>query len=159
MELTPVTEDEFDRLAPCRKLIVHDYARRFAVAHVGDPENIVGFSWESDLIEPQILTPPSTSVIWIGVDERLAALDLADGRPLLLLPLFYPFCFMEAWHEAVIVCTQLEVLVFNAGCTLCSTIGLPDIAMNMNVDGSILTVHLLDGSHVRSRLDTGQAIE
>ena len=94
--ISVITEDEFHRIDPMRRVVSHENARRFACMHLPQGEWSFGLSWPSDLVEPTLVEDPKSSTWWVGVDVRLACIASDGGirfavglnSPLLLIKVF-----------------------------------------------------------------------
>jgi hypothetical protein len=79
MQLKKISKTEFNQLDNTRKMIINDHAQVFAVIDLGTPLGQYGLSWRSELIEPNIQCLRCQQICWVGVDQKLAAIDLKSG--------------------------------------------------------------------------------
>ena len=156
MKIIDVDRATFNELDPTRRIIDAPHAHRFAIVHL-DSFGDYGLAWNSTLIEPSI-TPVADSTLWLGVDENLVVLDLNYGRVLVALPLHYPLFEIVEVGSAIVVITELEVLVFNQNGSLRFTEGLPDIATNWSFQDEQMSIELLDKSRLRLDLQSGKVL-
>lgn len=146
MKIQPITKPEFDRIEPSRRVIVHDYPHQFAIVNLGEPLGCYGLSWRSSpIIQPEIELSPDNLTLWIGVDQRLAAIDLQDGHICLALSLHTNLFQILTLESRTIVLTELEVLLFNnSDCSIQCIKSLPEIAADISISGSDLIIRLID---------------
>lgn len=156
MKIIDVDRATFEKLDPVRRVIDAPHAHRFAIVH-HDSFGDYGLAWNSELIEPSITTV-ANSMIWIGVDENLVALELHQGRFLVALTLHYPLFEILEVGSAIVVITELEILVFNQNGSLRFTQGLPDMATNWSFQQDQMSIELLDQSTIQIDLRSGKAL-
>jgi hypothetical protein len=87
MKTKNIEQSKFNEIDKIRQIIVQEDARRFLLIDLGEKLGCYGLSWRSDLIEPIFVTSPSQQILWIGIDQQLAALNLNGGNILVSLPL------------------------------------------------------------------------
>ncbi|BAU10349.1 hypothetical protein LEP3755_08330 [Leptolyngbya sp. NIES-3755] len=156
MKLIEIDRTAFEQLDPTRRIIDAPHSHRFAIVDLGKLGKY-GLGWNSTLIEPSITTV-ADSMLWIGVDENIVALDLNHGRILVALPLYYPLFDIVEVGFAIVVITELEILVFNHNGSLRFTEGLSDIASSWSVQGDQMSIELLDQSTLRLDLQSGKVL-
>lgn len=156
MKLIEIDRTAFEQLDPTRQIIDAPHSHRFAIVDLGKLGKY-GLGWSSTLIEPSVTTV-ADSMLWIGVDENIVALDLNHGRILVALPLYYPLFEILEVGSAIVVITELEILVFNQNGSLRFTEGLSDIASSWSVQGEQLSIELLDQSMLRLDLQSGKVL-
>lgn len=155
MKLIEIDCTTFEQLDPARRIIDAPHSHRFAIVDLNELGQY-GLGWNSTLIEPSIKA--TDSMLWIGVDENLVALSLDRGTIVVSLPLFYPLFEILEVDSAIVVITELEVLVFNQNGSLRFTEGLPDIAMNWSSQGEHLSIEFLDHAALQLDLKTGKVL-
>lgn len=155
MKITDVDRTTFEKLDPTRRIIDAPHAHRFAIVHLNSFGEY-GLAWNSKLIEPSIKR--SDSLLWIGVDENIIALAIERGTILVALPLHYPLFEILEVRSAIVIITELEILVFNQNGSLRFTKGLPDIAANWSFQGDQMSIELLDQSSLLFDLQSGKVL-
>lgn len=154
MKIQPIDESQFKQIEGIRRIIVHDYARKFASLDLDNLETF-GLSWRSDLIEPIAMLSPDQSTAWIGVDQQLVALDLKQGRVSVALPLSSNIVQILTSTSLTAVLTELELLLFNSDQSIRSIKGLPDIGSEILLQDTNLIVRLLEGESLILDIETG----
>jgi hypothetical protein len=145
MDIQTIDQTQFQTIEQIRRIITHDYPRKFAtIAFEGLQP--VGMSWRSECVEPIVVRSLEQGVVWIGVDQQLVAMDLSEDRVAIALPLSSNLVQIITLSMLTVVLTELEVLVFNADRSLRCMKGLPDIGTDVWLQGTTLTIQLLDGS-------------
>lgn len=161
MKIQHISKAEFNQIEGARRVIVHDYPHQFAILDLGEKLGSYGLSWRSSpIIQPIVTISQDKKVLWIGVDQRLAAIDLQEGHICLSMPLDTHIFQIKNLDDITIVLTELEVLIFNNydGSIRC-TEGLPEIADDITVDGSDLVILLIDKTRLILNLNTLQLKE
>ena len=157
VNLQSISLEDFQAIDGVRRVIVHDHPWQFARLDLGEPLGCYGLSWRSNLplIQPVIAYAHDRQTLWIGVDQRLAAIDLRDGHICLSLSLYSHLFQILPTSDCTIVLNELEVLLFsNSDCSLGHIQPLPDIAAGCSVTGSNLHIRLLDDRHLTLNLQT-----
>jgi hypothetical protein len=140
-----VTEADFAASGHLRRLFVHDNARRFGALELPKSTIEVIFSWRSDRIEPTVVVDDEAAVVWIGVDERVAAIR-NDGQVCFLLPLPSPLLTIVAFARGVIVVCELTALVVNHDGTIAKSLEFCEIPEDVEVHDNQLVVGFIDGT-------------
>lgn len=157
MQLINIDRTTFEQLDPIRRIIDAPHSHRFAIVDL-DELGKYGLGWNSTLIEPSI-TIVADSMLWIGVDENIVALELNCGRILVALPLYYPLFEILEVGSVIAIITELEVLVFNQNGSLRFTEGLPDIAASWRTEGNLLVIELLEHAILELNVETGKTVK
>ena len=146
MKIRTINRSEFNLIDPSRKVIIHDNPQKFALLDLGEPWGCYGINWRSDLIEPVIQLSNDKLTLWIGIDQRLAAMDLQDGNICISLPLIMPLFDIAIADNFTAILTEMEVLLFTPNRTLACFQVLPDLTSNISVSGANFTIEMFDGS-------------
>ncbi len=81
MKLRTISEQEFNSYEGCRQIIAEEHARKFAALDLDGTLGSYGLGWNSsEIIEPELELSPDELTAWVGVNQYLAAIDLATGR-------------------------------------------------------------------------------
>lgn len=145
MKLTNINKLEFDRLEGVRKIIVHDYAQRFASLDLGNSLGIYGMSWTSVSLDPIIIVSEEQNIVWLGVDRQVAAIALETGRILMSLPLNINIVQIQAIGQITAVLTEEEIFLFNPGCSLRLHEDLPDQGIALLQKDENIMIQMLEG--------------
>jgi len=119
-------------------VIATEYPRQFAMLDLGENLGVYGISWNSDLIEPMVKLSPDEQTIWVGVEQKLAAICSQTGKILLALPLTSYLVQMLTLEKVTAVITEEEFLLFNRRGSIRSNKALPDTAMGMSLRTAII---------------------
>lgn len=138
----------FDALEPSRKIICQDLARRFAYLTLTEQGEPYGLSWPSETIEPVLKESLDGSVVWVAVDERIAAIDAINGNICLSMGSFSFVLDIVPFENMTAVLTQLHLILFNNDFSLRSNNYLPDYPEELSLSGNIATLRLIDKSFV-----------
>lgn len=146
MKIKHISKSEFDRIEGSRRIIVHDYPHQFAVLDLGKPLGYYGLSWRSSpIIQPEIQLSKDKLTLWVGVDQRLTAIDLQSGHMRMLMPLHNNLFQILPLDSRTIILTELEVLLFNNyDCSIQCIKALPEISADISVVGEDLAIRLMD---------------
>jgi hypothetical protein len=155
LRIHDISESEFEKTEGVRKLILHDNSRRFACIDLGPPLGAYVLSWRSDRIEPALLESKDGSAFWIGVDQRLAAVDLKTGCIVLSLALNSSLLQLTVQKALVAVLTESELLLFNTDFSIRLLETLPDLPDSVSFDGPLATIGLVNGHEFRFSTETG----
>lgn len=159
MQLQPISCSEFGQIDGVRRVIVHDSPQQFAALDLGELGHY-GLSWSSSfIIQPVIKWSQDRQTLWLGVDQRLAAIRFPDGDIGVSLPLPTPLLQILPLNDCTAVLTELDVLLFNNNLSIRGVEGLPEIAADISVDGSDLVIRLIDDCCLRLNCDTLQLKE
>ena len=145
MKVQFIDKSEFIKIEGSRQVIAHDYARKFAVLDLGSSLGCYGLSWRSNLVEPIIELSPDRQIIWIGVDQQLAAISLHQGRICASLTLNTNILQILNVDKVIAVLTEDEVLLFNPDSSIRLIKGLPSLAEEIFVVNTNLVIRLLEG--------------
>lgn len=136
---------DFIKIEGSRQVIAHDYARKFAVIDLGNSLGCYGLSWRSTLVEPIIELSPDKQMIWLGVDQQLAAISLHQGKICASLTLNTNILQILNVDKLIAVLTEDEVLLFNPDSSIRLIKGLPSLAEDIFVTNTNLVIRLLEG--------------
>jgi hypothetical protein len=158
MKAYPISATAFDAIEGPRQLITHDHPRRFAALDLGDKELAFGISWRSDTIEPMVYESADGRVVWVGVDQRLAAVDAKHHRVRLSLGLNGNLLQLIVDPEIVIAVTETEALLFNTDLSIRCINGLPDFPDAVSIEPPHVVIRLVDGQVVKLDTVTGRRV-
>jgi len=158
MKIQHITQVKFNQIEGARRVIVHDCPHQFAIVDLGERLGHYGLSWRSSpIIQPIVTISKDKKFLWLGVDQRLAAIDLQDGHICLSRPLDTYLFQIQSLDDITIVLTELEVLIFNNyDFSIRCTEDLPEVAADITIDGSDLVIKLMDESRLILNLNTLQ---
>lgn len=159
MRIQNISRTEFEAVEGARKLITHDHPRRFAYFDLGKPVGTYALSWRSDKIEPTTAKSTDTQVLWVGVDQRVAAVDLRCGCIALSLALTSNLLQLVVRDVFVAVLTETDVMFLNSNFSLRLIKSMPDLPNSISFDGLVATVQLATGQTMRFNIDTGKSVE
>lgn len=145
MQVQSIEKSDFIKLEGSRQVIAHDYARKFALLDLGNSLGCYGLSWRSNLVEPIIELSPDRQIIWIGVDQQLAAISLYQGRICVSLTLNTNILQIIQVDKLIAVLAEDEVLLFNLDSSIRLIKGLPSLAEEIFVENTNLVIRLLEG--------------
>jgi hypothetical protein len=148
-QIQPITRDEFLNWSSCKKVIVHEHARRFgAIAPNGAPE-LFALSWRSETIEP-IVAIGSCSESWIGIDLRIACVS-DDNRIVVSLGLGSNVLNIRCFADRSVILCETDALIFNRDYSLRCVRPLSDLPDDVFEENGMLVVAFDSGR--RERLD------
>jgi hypothetical protein len=143
VRIRPISEQDFDAWQPCRKVIVHEHARRFGSVAPGGAEHSFALSWRSDGIAP-VSAVGARSETWVGVDQRVACIS-DDGRIITSLGLSSSVLEIRCFGGAAVVLCETEALVFNEDQSIRATRSFTDIPSGLHEMSGKLVVTFDDG--------------
>lgn len=146
MQLKVITKTEFDKLDISRQLLVNDHPHQYAVVDLGNTMGCYGLAWRSHQIKPIIQLSENQKEAWLGVDQKLARINLLDGSIGLLMKLQAPLLKILIVDNLVAVLTELEVLLFNSNGLLKCFLGLSDLAEDISFEKGNFLINLFDGT-------------
>jgi hypothetical protein len=146
MNIQYITESEFNHIEPTRQIIVHDNPQKFAIIDLGKPLGIYGINWRSDLIEPIIQLSSEQDTLWIGVDQKIVAINLNKGYICLSLSLITPLYQILIKNELTAILAEQEVLLVSANESLKCFEFLPDLASEISLLGDDFLIKMFDDS-------------
>lgn len=129
MRLKNIEKSQFNEIDIARQIIFDEDARRFSLIDLGKEFGCYGLSWRSDLIEPIIIS--ANQQIWIGIDQRLTAINLNTGHIFISLPFVTNILQIQVVNKVTVVLTELELLLFNLDGSIRFIKGLPELASKM----------------------------
>jgi hypothetical protein len=148
MNIQNITQSEFNQIESSRKIIVHDHAQRFAILDLGQSLGIYGLSWNSDLIEPILELSQNQDTLWIGVDQKIAAINLKQGYICLSLSLIYPLYQILIKDNLTAILTEQEILLFKDNQSLKCYEILPDLGSEISALGEDFSIKMFDDSRL-----------
>ncbi len=156
MNIQPISQAEFNQIEGVRRLIVHDYPHQFAILNLDERNGNYGLSWRSSpIIQPVIIQSKDERILWVGVDQKLAAIDLQDGRICLSMSLHTPLFQILPLDDCTVVLTELDILIFNnSDLSIRYLEGLPEIAADLTVHDGDLIIRLIDENRLILNLST-----
>lgn|GEM_PF-3102512 len=84
--------------------------------------------------------------LWVGADQKLAAVDLLNGHVCIALSLMMPLLQILTVDNFTAVLTEQEAILFSPNRTLSCFCVLPDLATQISVSGSGFAIALFEGS-------------
>ncbi len=154
MKIKNIDQSQFQQIDNIRRIIVHNLPRRFATINL-DNLGQFGINWRSDLIEPIVMFSPDKSMVWMGVDQQLVAIDLQVEKIAVTLSLSSSLVQILALSSLTVILTELEVFVFNLDNSIRCIKGLPNIGSEISIYGQDLIITLLDGEVLILNIETG----
>jgi hypothetical protein len=145
---------QFQSIHSIRRVIVHDNPQKFASIAVGQLSP-VGISWRSELVEPIVVCTMDDSIAWLGVDQQVVALDLNADRVAIALSLSSNLVQIVTAPLFTVILTELDIFIFNADRSMRCFKGLPDVAIQLSLEGSTAIVQLVDGNSIAVNIETG----
>ena len=146
MKIQYINQSEFNKIESIRQIIVHDNAQKFAIIDLGKSLGIYGLSWRSDLIEPIIKLSNKKDTLWIGIDQKLTAINLKTGHICLSLS-FITFLYQILIKDNLVaILTEQEVLLINEEKSLKCFKNLPDLASEISILGEDFLIKMFDDS-------------
>jgi hypothetical protein len=136
LHFQPISEAEFWQMAACQRLISHDHPRKFARLEWANTAYSYALSWQSDSIEPEIVSSSDQNTLWIGVDQQVAAVDMKQGNVRLLLPLGHQLLQILTLPDSTAVLTENEIWLFQEDCSVRFKQSLPGIPGEIRVDAA-----------------------
>jgi hypothetical protein len=146
-QLIETNESAFQATDPVRRIFSHENARRFAVIKPSRSVGQFAISWRSDLIQPSVVMDDNSQVIWIAVDERVAAVA-SDGQILFSMATNTPVLSLEQLSDSIVAISEGQAVVINRDCCIRVIIDFPDIVQNFKVAEKRLMVEFADGNTV-----------
>lgn len=155
MKIQTISETEFNQIESVRQVIAHEHSHKFALLNLGDRIGNYGISWRSQLVEPILQLSTNQNLVWMGVDQQLAAICLQSGRIALAMPLTSNILQILIMEPITAVLTEHEVLLFNPNGSLRFNHGLPDIPEDIAIVGTKLVIKLMEGDSLTLDPQTG----
>lgn len=155
MKLQSISKADFQQIEVTRQIIVHDYARAWAKLNLGDNYGSYGISWRDPSVEPLFEIEANSSLIWLGIEQRLAAINLNNGRIALILPTTSNLVQILCDPLFVAVLTEQELNIFNPSGSLRLNCGLPDLGEVITRRGENLEIQLFSGNTLKLNPQTG----
>jgi hypothetical protein len=156
MKLQSISKSDFHQINGCRQVIVDEHPRKFAVLDLGERLGVYGLGWNSELIDPEIVCSADGHTVWVGVDQYLAAIEVATGRIRVALKLHTNLLQILALERLTAIRTETEIFLFNPDFSIFLNKGFPDITQEMSVEGDKLVIHFLDEYSLTLDLQTGK---
>jgi hypothetical protein len=146
MKIKTISQSFFHKIDPVRVVITHDHPQKFAVLDLGEPLGFYGLSWRSELIEPIMELSTDRRTLWIGVDQRLAAIDMQKGNICIAMSLTTPIFQILIVDNFTAILTELEVLLFSSNRSLTCFQILPDLSSKISVSGSEFVISMFNNT-------------
>lgn len=154
MKVQSISKLDFNKLEATRQIIAHDYAHRFACLNLGELGRY-GLSWRSQEVEPIVEKAKTGSLLWVGIDQQLAAINLNDGRLALVMPTTSNIVQLFTSTNFIAVLTEQEILLFNSNGSLRFNFGLPEVGEEITRRDDNLEIRLMDGTSLMLNPQTG----
>jgi hypothetical protein len=156
MQIQNISESSFNQIEANRQIIVHEYPHQFGLLDLGEKLGHYGFSWRSQQVDPIVEGSIDRDLIWVGVEQGLAAINKRSGRPVLVMPLTSEVIQILMIGELTAVLTEEEVLLFNPNGALRFNHGLPENTQEIARVGDELEIKLVEGRSLRLNPHTGK---
>ena len=140
---TPMSAHDFDEWNPFRKIIVHDYPRRFASLKLAEGVEEVALSWRSDLITPIVLSD-GPSLLWIGVDQHVIGIT-RQGSIMFSIGLNSLILDIKRFPTCIAILCDAEVITVNLNYSIRGICTLNDIPSMIELINENLVVTFADG--------------
>ena len=148
MKIITANKSEFYKLDPARQVITHEHSQKYAVLDLDESLGCYGLSWRSELIEPIIELSTDGRTLWIGVDQKLAAIDMQRGNICIAMSFTTPIFQILIVDNLTAILTELEVLLFSSTRSLTCFQVLPDLSSNISVSGSDFVISMFDNTNL-----------
>lgn len=142
--LTQISEAEFSAVDPIFRVIVHDHPRKFGSLRLPDASHALTLCWRSELVDPIVVSDPSSSAVWIGVDQRLACVS-PMGNTLFSIGVSSSVLQIRRFEKYIVALCEAQILALNRDYTLRKLCDLRDLPDQVDVDGDELVVTFTDG--------------
>lgn len=86
--------------------------------------------------------------LWIGVDQKLAAIDMQRGNICIAMSFTTPIFQILIVDNLTAILTELEVLLFSSTRSLTCFQVLPDLSSNISVSGSDFVISMFDNTNL-----------
>jgi hypothetical protein len=156
MKIETISKSEFNKIPGIRQIIYHEYAQTFACLDLGELLGCYGLSWRSQLVELSIEHSDDKKMLWMGIEQQLAAICLESGRICLAMPLTANLIQMTIVREVAAVLTENEILLFNPNGSVRLNRGLPDVPEQFSAIDDNLVIEFMEGDRFSLNLQTGQ---
>jgi len=156
MKIHPISQSEFNQIPAIRQIIAHEYARKFARLDLGETLDCYGLSWCSESVDLSVEYSNDKKLLWIGIDQQLAAICLESGRICVAMPLTTNLIEIKMVQEVTAVLTEQEILLFNPNGSLRFNHGFPDLPSEIIIAEDSLIVALMDGDMFKLNPQTGE---
>ena len=154
MKAHPISKLDFDKLEAIRQIIVHAHAHRYACLDLGELGSY-GLSWRSQEVEPIVDRTKVGSLVWVGIDQQLAAINLSNGRLALVMPTTSNIVQLFTSIDFTVVLTEQEIFLFNSNGSLRFNYGLPEVGEEITRRDKNLEIRLMDGTSLMLNPQTG----
>ena len=144
-EFNRIPEAEFAASEPVRRLITHEHARCFAYLKLADCVTPFAVSWRSDLIDPTIVVDECGSIVWVGVDDRVAAVT-KDGQIQFSMSLTSTLLTILEFSRGVVAVCELAAVPIGHDFAVGSIVEFREIPESYETRGNQLAVSFMDGS-------------
>jgi hypothetical protein len=97
------------------------------------------------LVEPVIIEASVSSLIWVGVDQKLVAINTLGGNIVVALQLDSNLIDILSIEANTAVLTETDLFLFNSDGSIQQVEALPEIGSGLSVTDNVLCVDMLDG--------------
>ena len=171
MNLKTIEEANFNQIENIRQIIFHDHSHQFAILNLEEKLGNYGLSWRSNHTQPIIEHSSTQKLLWIGIDQQLAAICQQTGRlnlkmnltsNIISLLLYQETTHQEAtyqettYQEITAVLTEDRLLIFNPNGSMRYSQGLPDMPEEMSIVGNNLLIEFLEENSLIVNPQTGK---
>lgn len=161
MNLKTIEEANFNQIENIRQIIFHDHSHQFAILNLEEQFGNYGLSWRSNHTQPIIEHSPTQKLLWIGIDQQLAAICQQTGRLNLKMNLtsnIISLLFYQetTYQEITAVLTENQLLIFNPNGSIRCSQGLPDMPEEMSIVGNNLLIEFMEENSLIVNPQTGK---
>ena len=156
MNLTTIEEANFNQIENIRQIIFHDHSHQFAILNLEEKFGNYGLSWRSNHTQPIIEHSSTQKLLWIGIDQQLAAICQQTGRLNLKMNLTSNIISILFSQEIAAVLTEDRLLIFNPNGSIRYSQGLPDMPEEMSIIGNKLLIEFMEENSIIVNPQTGK---
>jgi hypothetical protein len=153
MNIVEISEKEFNYIDHARQVIYHENSRKFAFFELEKNHGKYGLSWCSDLVKPVIIDSSNTSLIWIGIDQKLVSISKLRGNIIVSLKLNSSLIDIACSEAITAVLTEAEVFVFNHDGSIQLIKDLPEIGSGLSISNNTFCIDMIDGETLDIEID------
>lgn len=141
---TEISESQFYTGDPIFRIIVNDYPKKFGSLQLSNAAHALTLCWRGELVAPVISCDPFSSVVWIGVDQRVTCVA-PEGNTLFSVGLSTPLLQIKHFAECTVVLCETLALAINRDYTLRRIYDLRELPDTVDIKNSTFTVSFIDG--------------